>query len=337
MGFFKKIFKIAKSVAPLAIGVATGNPALAAAVGAGLGATSGGGIKGAVLGGLGGYASGVAGAGIGNAYNAAGGNIGKMVGTAASNIGKSVTGFADGLKSFATNPLTSLSNTFQGATGAGTVAKGASDALTGGNPLLSLLNTGGSLYSAVAGSDAATQAANAQIKSAREALSAQERALTQIRGDLQPFVQAGVTTAPQLTNLVNDPQAQLNFIQSNPFYQSLAEDAKNKIFANEAARGKLGSGGTAQALQNSLLLLGNDLLNQDIQRKQNLTNMGQNAAAQTGTFTQGSTNNLIDLTTDIGTNRASGIMGGYNARTGAINNFLGGQTALYGIDRGVRI
>jgi hypothetical protein len=61
--FFKKAFKkigkvvgkVVKAVAPTVIGIMTGNPWLAAAAGAALGATGGGGLKGAVLGGLGGY------------------------------------------------------------------------------------------------------------------------------------------------------------------------------------------------------------------------------------------------------------------------------------------
>lgn len=65
-GIFKKIKKavksvvkvivpIAKAVAPMVVGAITLNPYLAAATGAALGATGGGGLKGAVIGGLGGY------------------------------------------------------------------------------------------------------------------------------------------------------------------------------------------------------------------------------------------------------------------------------------------
>lgn len=65
-GLFKKLKKavksvvkavapIVKAVAPMVVGIVTLNPYLAAATGAALGATGGGGIKGAILGGLGGY------------------------------------------------------------------------------------------------------------------------------------------------------------------------------------------------------------------------------------------------------------------------------------------
>jgi hypothetical protein len=51
----KAVAPIVKAVAPMVVGAITLNPYLAAATGAALGATGGGGLKGAVIGGLGGY------------------------------------------------------------------------------------------------------------------------------------------------------------------------------------------------------------------------------------------------------------------------------------------
>lgn len=56
MSFFKKLFKIAKKIAPVAVGFIPGlQPLAAAGIGAGIGAIGGGGIKGALMGGLSGY------------------------------------------------------------------------------------------------------------------------------------------------------------------------------------------------------------------------------------------------------------------------------------------
>lgn len=56
MGFFKKILKAAKKIAPIAVGFIPGiGPLAAAGIGAGIGAMGGGGIRGALMGGISGY------------------------------------------------------------------------------------------------------------------------------------------------------------------------------------------------------------------------------------------------------------------------------------------
>lgn len=339
MSFFSKLFKVVKKVAPVAIGYAVGGPA-GAAIGGGLGSAARGGNIGQIIQGAAtGYGAGSL-LGAGTAGLAAAKGVSNLPSMGAGIVPDSaaLTGLkAAGGQIFPT-ATNALSGNFGGTSNIlGGLVSGSGGSILGGNPLLSLANLGGSIYSAQAGTKAAQTAANQQAAAADKAIAAQERALTQVRGDLQPFREAGVATAPALTTLVNDPTAQLNFIQNNPFYQSLAKDAKDKLFANQAARGKVGSGGTAEALQNSLLLLGNDLLNQDIQRKQNLTALGANAAAQTGTATQNTAQNVGGYLTDAGTARSAGTMGAFNAQTGAINNALGGLTSLYAIDKGLRV
>lgn len=308
------------------IGTALGSSLSAAALG-GIGGAIGGGIGGGISGGgVGGVLKGAALGGVGG-YLGSGG-LTNIVGTAAG------TPLAGGLQgpTQGSGILGSLGSAGKSLT---SVLGGTSQ--LGGNPLLSLGNVAGAMYSASAGTAAAEEAARQQADSANQAIRAQQQALAQVRGDLSPFRDAGTSTVGGLTQLVNDPNAQKEYIQSNPFYQSLAEDAKDKLFANAAAKGKVGSGGTAAALQNSLLLIGSDLLNQNITQRQNVANLGANAAAQTGTFTQGAANNTGNLLTQIGNANAAGTIGGYNAKTGAINNAIGTQTALYGIDKGVRI
>ena len=341
-----KIFKSVARIALPVIGTALGGPVGGAIGGAIGGAVGGGGIKGAL--------TGAALGGIGGAISSAGG-----VANAAQNIGLgtvgaplTTNGIAGGVGNFTSgsglagllssagrgvtsvlSPLSSLASSITGS--GGTAAGGASQGILGSNPLLSLASVAGPAYSAISGANAAEKAAAIQAKSNSEAINAQKEALTQVRGDLQPFRDMGTQATPVLSSLVNDPQAQLNFIQNNPFYQSLAKDTQDRLFANQAARGKIGSGGTASALQNSLMLLGNDLLNQKITQNQNLVATGANAAAQTGTATQNSAQNIGGYLTDRGDALASGKMGAYNAQTGAINNALGGLTSLYGINKGI--
>lgn len=190
------------------------------------------------------------------------------------------------------------------------------------------IKTVGSVFSGGA-DEAALESAGIQSASADKAIALQRETRDLVRADLQPFREAGQAQLDPLSKLISDPQAQLSFIQDNPFFTALANDAQSRLFSNQAARGKVGSGGTAQALQNSLLLLGQDLLNQNIQQRQGFVNMGQAAAAGQATATQQSGNAITDLITQQGNALASGQVGAANARAGGIQNLIGAGTAAY--------
>lgn len=187
----------------------------------------------------------------------------------------------------------------------------------------------------ITGSDnaakAAKKAAKIQAKSAAEAIAFQRESRDLARSDLQPFRQAGQDQLSPLSSLISDPQAQLNFVQNNPFFNALADDAQSRLFSNQAARGKVGSGGTAQALQNSLLLLGQDLLNNNINQRFNIATMGQNAAAGQGTATIQSGNAISDLLTQQGNALAAGQVGAANANTQGINSLIQGGALAAGM------
>jgi hypothetical protein len=172
----------------------------------------------------------------------------------------------------------------------------------------------------------------------------QRETAAQTRADLQPFTNAGVSQIPALNNMVTqqqnlvDPQAQYDFVNNNPFYKLLAGDAQQRIFNNAAAKGKVGSGGTAEALQNSLLLLGTDLINnqfglqnQAISNTSGVVQLGQNAAAGQGSATMSSGNNISNLITDRGNVQAAGQVGAANARTQGIDSAINAATGIYAL------
>lgn len=184
------------------------------------------------------------------------------------------------------------------------------------------------------GDDAAEEAAAVQAASADKAIASQERSLATVRSDLEPFRTAGAEQLPQVatgiddvSGLVNDPARQAAFVQDNPFFKALADDAERRIFTNQAARGKVGSGDTAKALQNALLLTGTNLVGQNINQRQgvisqrqNLAALGANAAAGTATATQGINNQIGNLITGAGNAQAAGIVGAQNARNQGASN-----------------
>lgn len=206
--------------------------------------------------------------------------------------------------------------------------------------------------------DAASQGADAQV-------AASERALALLRGDLQPFRELGVSQIEGVQSLASDPaaqlallqgnqnfqqlqdlstdsQAQVDFLSNNPLFESLREQSRKDIFANQAARGKLGSTGTEETLQNRFLELGNDLINQQINRTQGtistgqglidtqlnrqlpLLQLGQNAAAQSAA---GSAN----IATGIGNAQAAGLVGAANARQQGTGNLISTGLGIAGL------
>lgn len=228
------------------------------------------------------------------------------------------------------------------------------------------------------GADAAEEAADQQVRATEIAVEEQRRAREQARKDLSPFREAGrrqiagaygginrlqrqqqrvnqlagglQTRALEIDQLTRSPREQRRFIENNQFFDALAGDAQDRLFSNAAAQGKVGSGGTAEALQNSILLLGADLLNQNIQQRlgafgarqgavnasaaafdaqnavqsqrQNMVTGGQNAAAGQATATLQAGSNISDLATQIGNAQAAGTIGARNAQTGALNTVL---------------
>lgn len=184
----------------------------------------------------------------------------------------------------------------------------------------------GSIFSGGA-DDSARDAANVQSASADKAIALTRETRDLARKDLAPFRQAGAAQLDPLSRLISDPQAQLDFIQKNPFFDALADDAQSRLFANQAARGKVGSGGTAQALQNSLLLLGQNLLDNNVNQRMGLATMGQNAAAGQATVAQNTGSSISDLITGQGNAQAAGIVGAANARSHGINSLIGAGTA----------
>lgn len=211
-------------------------------------------------------------------------------------------------------------------------------------------------FNAITGKTAAAAAQNAalvQTASADKAIeslggntdkiiASNEKAIAQSRADLQPFRDAGVSGIAGLTDLVTNPKAQADFITNNPFFEALSKQASTTLFNNNAARGKVGSGSTAEALQNSLLLLGSDLVNQNVTQRQNIVTMGANAAAVQSSATQNTAGNnanaistggtnIANLITSRGNAQAAGLVGAADAETQGIQNLVNTAAMAAGV------
>lgn len=312
--------KTVKSVASIALPIALSYfaPGIGTALGSTLSASSLGAIGGAVGGGIGGAINGGGVGGVlkGAAMGAAGGYLGN--GGASELFGGTAIGDALGLA----NPATAGAN----ATGLPSNAIPAPTSVP--SPVASApagaASTGNGLFRALGPVSAGLSIGNALltangVDAAKEAAKIQAAAIDRAVATQAPYNELGTAAAQQIKQIQADPGA---YVQNNPFYASLADDAQRRLLANQAAKGKVGSGGTAAALHEQLLNLGNGLVQQQVGTLQNQVNSGQNAA-----------NTTSNLQTDRGAVQASGVMGANNAMQTGYQNQINTLLALQSLNK----
>ena len=176
------------------------------------------------------------------------------------------------------------------------------------------------VYSAERSSSASKKASKAQSKSADQSVAFQRESRDIAREDLQPFRDFGESQIQPLNNLLENPNS---YLQNNPLYDSINNNAKREVFANRAARGKLGSGGTARELQNRFLANGESLINNQYNRLLGSVSSGQNAAAGQANVAQNTGVNVGNTLLQKGNAIAAGKVGSANAINNALNQSVG--------------
>lgn len=200
-------------------------------------------------------------------------------------------------------------------------------------------------------SQAALDAATAREGGITAGLTAQEglgrEGLDILTGGLKPFMlEGGDPFVSNLRGLSSDPSQQVDFLQGNPLFNALRGQAREDTFRTQSASGTLGGSGTDEILENRFLSIGNDLINQQINRQLPLLQSAQQAGTAFGT---GGANILQNLGQSqllgqqgIGEAQAGGLeqsaqalatgrIGAANARAGGVQNILGlGSAALSG-------
>jgi len=201
------------------------------------------------------------------------------------------------------------------------------------------------LTSAITGSRAATNAAEIQAESAREARQLARDIFNEQKALQEPYRAAGITAQNQLLNLLGLSGATsapeygkfarpfgMSDFQADPGYAFRLSEGIKALEASRAARGGLLSGATGKALTR----YGQDVASQEYGNAFNryqteranrlnplagLMTSGQAAAsgqaANAGTYGQ----IAGGLTTDIGAAQAAGGIGSANAITNALNQF----------------
>jgi len=286
----KAIRRVVSIAAPI-VGGFLGGPVGAAIGGAIGGAASGGGVRAALMGGITGYmgAGAAAPAGLSSASTSLASSGGILSMPAASNgLGAAISG---GVRSLAA-PM-----------GVGGISQG------------QLLNAASGIVGGM-NKDAAEEAAKKQAQGIQAGMNANTAAM-------QPYTAMGADATRRIGEIQADPAA---YIQNNPLYNSLAADAERRLMANEAAKGKVGSGGTAAALQEKMLNLGTGLVNTEIGNLQTQAGMGGNAASQVGQTSYAGNVGVGDV-------NAAGTIGANNALTSQYQNQINTILAMQGMNK----
>lgn len=247
--------------------------------------------------------------------------------------------------------------------GGGTVAGGlaGASALTGAGGAMSglgglsastLVPAAASLVSGVMGSQAASNAADAQLSAAREAIAEQRRQFDLTRSDFEPYRTAGRTGLQSLmsqmglqggTGTLLQPFSMADF-QADPGYQFRISEGEKALERASKARGMFDSGSAYK----DLLRFNSDqasqeygnAFNRNLTNRQTIYNMlaglsgtGQTATGQTATAGSNAANNISQIQQSAGNAAAAGQVASSNAWTNAISQGLNAWNQQQWMDR----
>lgn len=188
---------------------------------------------------------------------------------------------------------------------------------------------GSAAYSAYSNRKAAKEAAKAQEEQARAAIdnqnSAAERAI-QGYDQYQPLVERGIAESDFLAN----PQAQYDYLQSNPLYSAALSAANEQSAIRGAASGKLYSGATDSEYARNVLLSAIPLIDRQREDINNLLNLGTGITSARSNAITGNAAAVTPLITSIGESQAAGTIGAANATSEGIANVAKIAAQFYG-------
>ena len=177
--------------------------------------------------------------------------------------------------------------------------------------------------------DAARDAANLQREGVSEAIAERRAATESAQTRFEPFAgfpQRGADASQFLAN----PQAQFDFLQSNPLFNLALENANRQTNQRAASRGRLSAGDTLQSLSNNVLLSAQPLIDRQREDSTNLLKFGGDIATSRGNIDIGQAAGIGDLITSGTAAGAAGIVGEANARAAGVQNIFSLGTQAFG-------
>lgn len=179
--------------------------------------------------------------------------------------------------------------------------------------------------------------ANAANQAAiKEGQDLQKSQFESVRSDLAPYREAGAAGVPLLTEFNTNPQAQYDYLQSNPIFQASLNYRDRESAGLAARQGRVGTGDFSAQLQENYLLAASPLIQRREQQLLNLAQVGGNAAAQTGQFGAQAVGAINNLGIQGANSNAAMLAARTQNRQQTANNVLGGLSALTGAIGAVR-
>lgn len=213
------------------------------------------------------------------------------------------------------------------------------------------LLAGAGILSSVIGAAGASSAAGTEANAANQSTAVQQEMFDQTRQTLQPFVTSGANSLASLTGGVGTPGAPGPLsapapawnpttagLEQTPGYQFQMSQGLQALLDAKTATGGVGGGNTLKAITSfGQGLAGNEYqqafsnylqqaqLQQSQQQQQfgqlyDIANLGENAAAGTGSIAAQVGSNIGNNITGAGNAAAAGQVGAANAVSGGISN-----------------
>lgn len=186
-----------------------------------------------------------------------------------------------------------------------------------------LIIGGASLASGIIGANAASKASDAQAQAAANALAFQQQVYQQNQQNLQPYMQAGTNALGQLSQIYGPngvTQQGTQAFQNSPDYQFAQQQGNLALTRYENASGMGLSGGALKDIANYNQGLASQQFGNYFNRLMSLSQLGQGAASSLAGNNTNMSGQIGNTMQGIGQAQASGIVGGSNAITGALNS-----------------
>lgn len=134
------------------------------------------------------------------------------------------------------------------------------------------------------------------------------RSTAEAQGFLSPFGDVGLAGVEQ-SGFLTDPQAQFDFLQSNPLFQMGLDNANRQTNQFAASQGRLTAGDTLQQLTNNSLLTAAPLIAQQKQSIGDLLNFGSGIGRAQANTALGEGSQISNLIQGQGNVQAAGVQG----------------------------
>ncbi len=191
-----------------------------------------------------------------------------------------------------------------------------------------VVGAGGAIYSSNKNAQTAKKAGEAQGQGDQAAVDEQQRQFDITQKNLQPWLVGGQQALGQQQNLLglNGTAAQqtaYNNYTLSPGQQFLRDQGMKSVMANASATGGLGGGNVLAELNKQGIGWAAQDYNNYYNQLAGVSGTGQTTGTQLGQLGANTANNIGGYLQNIGSSRASGILGGGQAQAAGMNNAIG--------------